>query len=100
MKALMLTWMFQSAVLGGGLLTVGCLLGARCRSPVRRLRFLDWTLVAALIAPVLASAEGPWKLPLRWLPAQPAPVATTIASGPLETASASMNAKGTDTFSA
>jgi beta-lactamase regulating signal transducer with metallopeptidase domain/protocatechuate 3,4-dioxygenase beta subunit len=45
---------------------------------------LDWTLVAAIIAPVLASTEGPWKLPLRWLPAEPAAAGTiTIPSAPL-----------------
>jgi BlaR1 peptidase M56 len=87
MKALMLTWMFQNALLGGGLLMVGCLFAARIRSPVRRLRLLDWTLVAALIAPVLATTEGPWKLPLCWLPARPVPAATiAIASAPLQAA--------------
>src|SRR5262249_13103334 len=91
MKALMLTWLFQSALLGGGLLTAGCMLAARCRSPVRRLRLLDWTLVAALVAPVLASTEGPWKLPLRWLPAPPAPAATAMGTTQLETAHVSAN---------
>jgi protocatechuate 3,4-dioxygenase beta subunit len=87
MKALMLTWMFQNALLGGGLLTAGCFLAARCRSPVRRLRLLDWTLVAALIAPLLASTEGPWKLPLRWLPPPLAPGNTiVIPSAPQEAA--------------
>jgi len=87
MKALLLSWLFQNAVLGGGLLTAGCFLAARCRSPVRRLRLLEWTLVAALIAPVLALTDGPWKLPLRWLPAGPAPVSTTTTvSAPLQVA--------------
>jgi beta-lactamase regulating signal transducer with metallopeptidase domain/protocatechuate 3,4-dioxygenase beta subunit len=86
MKAFMLTWMFQSAVLGGGLVTAGCFLAARCRSPVRRLRLLDWTLIAALTAPVLASTEWPWQLPVRWLPTRPDPtVTTTTAATPLET---------------
>jgi beta-lactamase regulating signal transducer with metallopeptidase domain/protocatechuate 3,4-dioxygenase beta subunit len=77
--------LFQSAVLGGGLLTVGCFLAARCRSPVRRLRLLDWTLVAALIAPVFAATQWPWEFPLRWLPARPAPArTTTMPSGPLQ----------------
>src|SRR6516162_2016164 len=87
MKAILLTWMFQNAVLGGGLVTAGCFLAARCRSPVRQLRLLDWTLVAALTAPLFASTEWPWELPLRWLPAQPAPtVTTTTASAPLQAA--------------
>ena len=65
MKTLMLTWIFENAAVGGGLLTLGCLLAALCRSPIRRLRLLEWTLVATLVAPVFASTQGPWKLPLR-----------------------------------
>jgi beta-lactamase regulating signal transducer with metallopeptidase domain len=83
MKTLILTWIFENAVIGGGLLTVGCLLAALCRSPIRRLRLLEWTLVATLIAPVFASTQVPWTLPLRWLPARPAPASTTTtASAP------------------
>jgi beta-lactamase regulating signal transducer with metallopeptidase domain len=72
MKACLLNWLFANAAIGGGLLTLGCLLAARCHRPVLRLRLMEWTLVAALVAPVLASTQGPWTFSLRCLPARPA----------------------------
>jgi beta-lactamase regulating signal transducer with metallopeptidase domain len=83
MKACLLSWLFANAAIGGGLLTLGCVLAARCQRPVLRLRLMEWTLVAALVAPLLASIQGPWTLALRWLPARPAPAEpTAMASVP------------------
>ena len=50
MKACLLSWLFANAAIGGGLLTLGCVLAARCHRPVLRLRLMEWTLVAALVA--------------------------------------------------
>lgn len=76
MKSCLLTWMWYNAILGGALLLLGCATAAIPKSPVRRLRLLEWTLVAALAAPLLASITLPWQWSLRWLPPEPATTAT------------------------
>ena len=72
----MLTWFVANALLGGGILTLGCLLAGLSKSPARRLRLLEWILIAALGAPILVHWHGPWAYRLPWLPAASAtPVA-------------------------
>src|SRR4051794_4092740 len=79
MKSSLLTWILWDAAIGGGAVTLGCFVAALCRSPVRRLGLLEWTLVAALVAPLLACVTGPWQWSLHWLaPRSPSvEVATT-----------------------
>jgi Zn-dependent protease with chaperone function len=43
MKSFLLTWMWYNAVLGAALLMLGCATAAISKSPVRRLRLLEWT---------------------------------------------------------
>lgn len=38
MKSFLLAWLFWNAVLGGGLLMLGCAVAAVCRSPAPRCR--------------------------------------------------------------
>jgi hypothetical protein len=70
MISIMTEWMVWNLALGGGLLTASCLFAAMIKSPVRRLRWLEWTLLAALLAPILATTTFPWKHSLHWLPAK------------------------------
>lgn len=70
MKAFFLTWLFWNAVLGGGLLMIGCVIAAATHSPIRRLRLLEWTLLVSVMAPLLASTTFSWQVSLRWLPAE------------------------------
>jgi beta-lactamase regulating signal transducer with metallopeptidase domain len=81
MTALFVYWLCWNAGLGGLVLTAGMLVVARVASPVRRLRIIEFALLVALVAPVLATAKLPWSWPLRWLPATPA--AAAVDRGPV-----------------
>ena len=74
--------MSYNAILGGALLILGCATATIPKSPVRRLRLLEWTLLAALGAPLLASITLPWQWSLHWLPPEPSTVAGPATGWP------------------
>lgn len=80
MTPFFLRWMICNVLLGGLLLSVGSLLAARSASPVRRLRILEFTLIAALLTPMLATVQMPWQWSLKWLPATAKTVSETEPS--------------------
>ena len=86
MIAHLLDWMLWNALLGGLLITTGAIWPARLHSPVRRLRILEWSLVAALVAPLLATSQFPWRWSLKWLPAERTATQLTPAVAVTETA--------------
>src|SRR5713226_7881146 len=60
-------WLAQAAFIGLVLLIAGCLGVLLCRQPVRRLRLMELTLVACLLAPLLSLCPGVPRLSLGWL---------------------------------
>ena len=78
--------MIWNVALGGGLLTLGCLVAAMISSPVRRLRCLEWTMLVAMLAPILATTSFPWKQSLHWLPPE-----TSVETVPLEKGTVAAN---------
>lgn len=76
-------WLMASALCGGLALSVGAL-AVRCiRQPVRRLRTIELTLIAAIVVPLLASIELPWRWSWRVLPQK----ITALESGSTRTPS-------------
>src|SRR5713226_8810302 len=63
-------WLAQAAFIGLVLLIAGCLGVLLCRQLVRRLRLMELTLVACLLAPLLSLCPGVPRLCLGWF--QPA----------------------------
>src|SRR6516162_3463417 len=59
-------WLAQSAFVGLVLLAAGCLGVLLCRQPVRRLRLMEITLVACLLAPLLSLCPAVPRWSLGW----------------------------------
>src|ERR1700722_7291433 len=71
------TWMLHTAIGGGILLLVTCVLMRWTRQPVRRQRLGDWGMTAAL-AVALGSGLAPSWLGIAWTRSAPAPQAEAL----------------------
>ncbi|MEX1095583.1 MAG: M56 family metallopeptidase, partial [Planctomycetales bacterium] len=74
-------WLAQSALVGSVLSAIGCVGVLACRQPVKRLRLIELTLAACLLAPLIGTLPGWPTWPLPWL-AGGAPVGAAVLDEP------------------